>query len=75
MNNPCKMCRFYIEGVTTMVSCSTTAQARTGMFLAEPVIDLDRGECHKHAPFTLSGRWPIVDENESCGDFKPWWTP
>ncbi len=31
-----------------------------------------RAECHKNAPTTCSplGRWPRVEYNEWCGEFK-----
>jgi hypothetical protein len=70
MNNPCCLCTYYKKGVEDMRAITTPEQREMGMVLMQPYTDMKRGHCHRHAPFTLSGGWPVVGEMDSCGDFQ-----
>lgn len=76
MSNQCCCCHWFKRGVESVRSATTPSQAEMGMIVMEPYTDYIKGHCHRHAPFTLTGKWPVVDENESCGDFSLWteWT-
>lgn len=65
----CRCCYHYVPGVDTFVDATTASMKKLGMSAMQRIIDLDRGTCHRHAPSTLHGDWPAVEERESCGDY------
>lgn len=65
----CADCYFYVAGIVVPVGCSTPAQVKQGFYVSEFITDLDVGTCHRHAPSTLHGQWPAVEEGDFCGDF------